>query len=96
MDTPLKFLLFYTAFIFFVTFISAHAGTTIFSNSEGMPELVDGSAANILNPLWYMGVVGAMMSLSSEFALVYILFVLPFIVGLGYIILEKVIDIIPF
>lgn len=96
MDTPLKFLLFYTTFIFFVTTISAQAGLTIFGETEAMQDLIAGSAENTLNPLWYIGVVGAMMSLSSEFTLIYILFIAPFVVGLGYIILEKVIDIIPF
>lgn len=96
MDTPLKFFLFYTCFILFVTFISAQAGVTIFSNNEGMEQLINEASINTLNPVWYIEVIGTMMSLSTEFTLVYVIFIAPFIVGLAYIILEKVIDIIPF
>jgi hypothetical protein len=97
MDTPLKFLLFYTAFILFVTFISVQAGVTIFSDVEGFDDITetDAIAENYLNPWWYLGVLTAMFTISTEFTLLYITILAPFIVGLAFIIVEKIIDIIP-
>ena len=91
MDTPLRFLIFYTTFILFVTFVSVQAGVTIFRDADGMQTLIDEAPNNALNPLWYGSVLVGMMSISSEFTYIYIVFLAPFIVGLVYIILDTLI-----
>lgn len=82
----LRFLVFYTIFILFISWVSAQAGTTIFSNSEDMQNLVADAPANYYNPIWYIGALGAFMSLSTEFTLVYIVMITPLIIGIVYIV----------
>lgn len=86
----LRFLVFYTIFILFVSWISAQAGTTIFSNSDAMQGLIDDAPANYWNPVWYIGALGAFMSLSTEFTIVYIVMLSPLIVGIVYIVASTI------
>ena len=95
LDTPFKFLIYYTIFILFVSYISSQAGLSIFRNDDGMQTFIDEAPTQSQNILWYLGILGTMMSISTEFTLIYIVFLAPFIVGLAYIILEKIIDLIP-
>jgi hypothetical protein len=75
--------------------MSVEAGLDIFANEDGMEQLINEAPTQSQNPLWYFGVLTTMMSLSTEFTLLYLVIIAPFIVGLAYIILEKVIDLIP-
>lgn len=86
----LRFLVFYTIFILFISWVSAQAGTTIFSNSDAMQGLIDDAPANYWNPLWYIGALGAFMSLSSEFTLIYIVIITPLILGIVYIVASAI------
>jgi len=86
----LRFLMFYTIFILFVSWVSAQAGTTIFSNSEDMQNLINDAPVNYWNPIWYIGALGAFMSLSTEFTLIYIVMITPLVVGIVYVIASAI------
>lgn len=82
-----RFFMFYTVFFLFVTYVSALAGPSLFSGADAFQDLAGTSDAtfnawNLVNPLYIVGLVGSLLSISTEFTLLYILVLAPFLVGL--------------
>jgi len=84
-------LLFYMVFLLFVGFLSALAGVTILTVG-GNPANIPIPTFDILNPLSTItnlfGFFTGMLLTNSGFAIISILFITPFLVMLGYAILQ--------
>lgn len=87
MDNALKFLMFYGVFILLVVWISTEAGISIYSNTEGFDSLIENrSVWSLLDPFYIIPVMGQLMSIDSTYSLLYIFTIVPFIMGLIWII----------
>lgn len=83
----LEFLLFYTTFLMFVIYISGLAGQTILSGTEGFDNLKNAplDATNIFSTFSYFT---ALLSISTEYQMLFVVVIFPFLVGLIWLIVE--------
>jgi hypothetical protein len=87
--SKVEFVLFYTVFILFVIQLSGMAGQTIFADSPQFAN-VPTDELSILNPLTNFGFWVSILTLSTEYQLLFSLLVLPLIVGLVWVFVEMV------
>jgi hypothetical protein len=87
--SKVEFVLFYTVFILFVIQVSGMAGQTIFGDSPQFAN-VPTDATTILNPLTNFGFWVSLLTLSTEYQLLFSLLILPLIVGLVWVFVEMV------
>jgi hypothetical protein len=87
--SKVEFVLFYTVFILFVIQVSGMAGQTIFADSPQFAN-VPVDATTILNPLTNFGFWISILTLSTEYQLLFSLLILPLIVGLVWVFVEMV------
>lgn len=83
--TPLKFFMFYSIFLGFTLFITTMAGVSIYSNLESVSGLIPTTALDFINPLFIGGAMWALFNISTEFAIIYAITIVPFLIGLVYI-----------
>jgi len=87
MITKIEFVFFYTLFLLFVIYISGMAGRTIFASNPAF-ENVPTDAATILNPLANFGFWISLLTISTEYQILFTLVMLPMIVTLVWILIE--------
>lgn len=87
MVTKLGFILFYTIFVLFVIQVSGMAGQAIFSDS---PEFsaVPTDEATVLNPLTNFAFWVGLLTISTEYQIIFTIIILPLIVGLVWAFVE--------
>ena len=85
MITAMRFLMFYMFFFLFVGYISVLAGATIFTDAD-LTVLVPSSAVDLINPLFFVNAMWVLFNISSDYALLYTVMVVPFLVGVVYIV----------
>lgn len=83
----LEFIVFYTLFILVVIQLSGMAGQTIFSDSPEFSD-VPTDTVSILNPLDNFGFWVGLLSISTEYQIVFTLVITPFIIGIVWILVE--------
>lgn len=89
MTTKLEFILFYSLFILFVVQISGMAGQTIFADSPAFAN-VPTDEATILNPLTNLSFWIGMLTISTEYQILFSIIILPLIIGLVWSFVEMV------
>lgn len=85
MITAMRFLMFYMFFFLFVTYVSVLAGATIFTDAD-LAGLVPNSAADLINPLFFINAMWVLFNISSEYAILYTVMIVPFLIGVVYIV----------
>lgn len=80
--TKMDFVMFYSVFLLFITYISGLAGFTFISMDTSLQENIptDQSSFSILNPFSVLFYFLAFLSVSSEFVGLYIIVLLPMII----------------
>jgi len=83
----LDFIVFYSLFILFVIQLSGMAGQTILSNYPQF-ENVPTDSTTLLNPLSNIGFWIGLLTVSTDYQIIFTLILLPFIIGIAWIIVE--------
>jgi len=86
MVQTLEFFMYYTVFFLFVIFISGLLGQTIFTGTSGIENLPKATGWDLINPFYIVPTLTSLFSISTEFQIIFILLVSPFIVGLIWVI----------
>lgn len=87
MTTKLEFILFYSLFVLFVVQLSGMAGQTIFADSPAFTD-VPMDELSILNPLTNFGFWVGLLTISTEYQILFSLVMLPLIIGLVWSLVE--------
>lgn len=82
--TPLKFFMFYGVFFGFVVYFSTLAGLQILQNAN-ISLMIPKSQLDFINPLFIVGAMWSLFNISSEYQILYSMIIVPFILGLVYI-----------
>lgn len=82
----LSLLIFYTIFVLYVVNMSLLSGTDILSNTEGFENLANPTGYDLINPFYIIPAMWSLASISSEYLLLYVGLIAPFIMSLIYII----------
>jgi hypothetical protein len=87
--TKLEFILFYTLFVLFIAQISGMAGQSLLKDVPAFKN-VPTDATSLLNPLTNMQFWLGMLTVSSDYQIIFTLILLPLIIGLVWSIIELV------
>ena len=85
-DNKLKFFYSYAIFFFFVIYISSMAGTQIFKGVEGLENVPTG--LDLLNPFNSIPYFLKFLEISSEYRILTMIIITPFLIGVVWAILE--------
>ena len=89
MITKLEFILFYTLFVLFIAQISGMAGQSLLKDVPAFKN-VPTDATSLLNPLTNMQFWLGMLTVNSDYQIIFTLILLPLIIGLVWSIIELV------
>lgn len=85
MSSKLGYIVFYFAFLMFVIFVSGLAGATILTGTAGIENLPTPSILNILGTVqWFF----ALLTISTEYTILFSLVFIPLTAGLVWVIIE--------
>lgn len=83
--SKIGFIIFYTAFLVFVVYISGQAGATILGNVPEFSAMPDPNILDVFVTLqWFF----ALLLVSTEYQILFTLVLTPMIVAMGWTILE--------
>ena len=85
-DNKLKFFYSYSIFFMFVVYISGMAGISIFSGTEALQNPPTG--LDLLNPFVSIPFFFNFLLISTEYQILFVILIIPFIIGTIYAILE--------
>lgn len=87
-NSALSFLLFYMIFFGFTFYITTLAGITILEieGNNDMTGLIPKDFSEFINPLFFLTAAWTLFNISSEYAIIYLVLIVPFLIGIVYII----------
>jgi len=86
-DNKLKFIYSYSVFFMFVIYMSGIAGVTIFSGTEAIQHPPT-SGLDLLNPFVSIPYFFSFLLISTEYQILFVCLIIPFVIGMVYLVLE--------